>query len=61
MSYCNCGCARELDRLQDRVKTLEHQLASLRYDVERESDERRSAVRQLAQDITDAYQAAIDQ
>jgi len=55
MSYCDCACARELDRLQDQVRTLEHQLTSLRYDLERESDDRRSAVHQLSNDISETY------
>jgi len=48
VSDCDCGCARELDRLQDEVRTLEHQLAGLRYDLEREIDDRRSAIRSSA-------------
>lgn len=51
MSWCDCGCARELDRLQDQVRTLEHQLASLRYDLEREIDDRRSAIRSVRDEI----------
>jgi hypothetical protein len=34
VSYDNYDCARELDLLQDRVRTL-HQLTSLKYDVDR--------------------------
>jgi len=48
---CDCGCARELDRLQGQVRTLEHQLASLKYDLEREVDERRSAISSVRDDL----------
>jgi hypothetical protein len=51
MSYCNCGCARELDRLQDQVRELERQLASIRYDLEREVDDRRAAIRSVSEDL----------
>lgn len=58
MSYCDCACARDLDRLRDEVRTLEHQVNQLRYDLEREIDDRRAAVRMLANDISDVSQAA---
>ena len=51
MSFCNCGCARELDRLHDQVRELERQLASLRYDLEREVDDRRAAIRSVSDDL----------
>jgi hypothetical protein len=51
MSHCNCACARELDRLQDLVRTLEHQLASLKYDLEREIDDRRAAIRDVRDEM----------
>jgi hypothetical protein len=51
MSDCNCGCARDLDRLQDQVRELERQLASLRYDLEREVDDRRAAIRSVSDDL----------
>lgn len=50
---CDCPCAREVERLRDELRTLEHQLTSLKYDLEREIDDRRAAVRMLANDITD--------
>ena len=37
MSYCDCPCAREVARLRDELRTLEHQLTSLKYDLERRS------------------------
>jgi hypothetical protein len=58
MSYCDCPCARDLDHLRDEVRTLEHQVSQLRYDLEREIDDRRAAVRMLANDISDVSQAA---
>jgi hypothetical protein len=45
MTYCECPCAREISRLQDQIRELEHLLASLRYDLEREVDDRRAAIR----------------
>jgi hypothetical protein len=51
MSNCNCTCARELNRLQDQVRELERQLASLRYDLEREVDDRRAAIRSVSDDL----------
>ena len=51
MSYCNCGCARELDRLHGQVRELERQLASLRYDLEREVDDRRAAIRSVRDEL----------
>jgi hypothetical protein len=51
MSYCDCGCARELDRLHDQVRELEHQLASIRYDLEREVDARRAAIQSVSDDL----------
>jgi hypothetical protein len=58
MAYCDCACAREVDRLRDELRTLEHQITSLRYDLEREVDDRRSAVHMLANDITEVSMAA---
>ncbi|HEY2200352.1 MAG TPA: hypothetical protein VGH56_00580 [Solirubrobacteraceae bacterium] len=51
MSYCNCSCAHELDRLRDQVRELERQLASLRYDLEREVDDHRAAIRSVSDDL----------
>jgi len=51
MSYCNCGSARELDRLQDQVRELERNLARPRYDLEREVDDRRAAIQSVSDDL----------
>jgi hypothetical protein len=44
VNYCDCGCARELDRLQDELRRLEDEIRSVRHELEREIDERRRAV-----------------
>ena len=51
MSYCNCGCACELSRLQGQVRELERQLISLRYDLDREVDDRRAAIRSISDEL----------
>jgi outer membrane murein-binding lipoprotein Lpp len=55
MSYCDCACAREINHLHAQLRTLEQQLTSLRYDLEHEADERRAAVRQVANDVSDVW------
>jgi len=53
-----CDCALEFNVLQDQVRLLEHQLQQLRYDLEREIDGRHAAVRDLANELSDAYPIA---
>jgi len=43
--------------LEGKIEDLETRLGQLKYDLEREVDDRRGAVRQLANDITDVYSA----
>lgn len=57
MNYCDCDCSHELARLQDQIRTLEHQLDSLRRDLEGEISDRRDAVHMLANDINDVSMA----
>ena len=58
MPYCDCACARGLENLRDQLLTLEHQVNTLRYDLEHETNERRDAIRQVSNDITDGWNPA---
>jgi hypothetical protein len=51
MTHSDCPRARDIAHLQDQIRELEHQLASLRYDLEREVDDRRAAIRAVQDGI----------
>ena len=53
MVWCDChGCKTEFGRLHDQLRTMEHELARIKRDLEQERDDRRAAVRALADDIS---------
>jgi len=53
MVWCDChGCKTEFGRLHDQLRTMEHELARVKRDLEQERDDRRAAVRALADDIS---------
>jgi hypothetical protein len=59
MSSCDCySCMNRIRHLEAQVDDLQHLLQQLKYDLEREVDDRRDAVRMLANDITDATWSA---
>lgn len=53
MSYCECHeCRSQIERLHDQVRSLEHALDQLKRDLEREEETRRSAVREVWNELS---------
>jgi len=55
MTYCNCGCAQRVHDLEATVRDMRYELDAFKRDLEREVDDRRDAVRQVANDLSDVY------
>ena len=52
MSYGDrCDCARDVEHLKDQLRYLELELDRVRRDLERETEDRRSAIRMVADDL----------
>jgi hypothetical protein len=54
MSYCSCfDCRRDFDELRSQIRGLELEVEQLRADLRREIDDRRDAIHQVANDLSD--------
>jgi len=55
VNYSQCECDRQIRDLEYRLGCLETELRGLKRELERESDDRRSAVGSVRSDLADLY------
>ncbi len=57
MSYCDCGCDREIHHLKDQLRELQNDLERAKRDTQDEVDRLNRRLDALRSDVGDLYRA----